>query len=555
LKESQGKNAVKSKYLSYSILISNSDYSRIFASKLVSNVYPDTTYKDYINNEMLGIKTDVIKGSKQIISWGKTSNGQIMLTLTIPYSSISEKALLLSRTVLLITISVMLVLLAVVILVTKYLYKPIKGIMNTASSLYKTQSPISEMELINQSFMHLNTQVETMQKTLYENRHIIEYRLLMDLTQNRIKYPHEIEKKLETLKKSVVTNQLFIVITKIEPQKSTSTDIQIYEYMLFKIRDKIKNSFSDSVLINAVYSEDSIVTLFNCADAGQFNDIPEDLFKLVSSETDLKFNVAFSKKYENILDTYKYFPATEKHLRYSFILGYQNIFSPEKIQELEEKDYVVRADEIKFIEAKTYTGRVDELKFKIKHITTDMKNNYSIGSIQNSLLTIINVICVAMSEINITLTDEQKRKTRDIFYDINHIDDFVEFVSNLLDDCNEILKNRYSYGNDFSQKLFEYVENNIQNELSLASISDYFNMSQGYLSRLFKESTGYGFSEHIVNKKLEKASYLLESQNLSVKDISESLGYFKLSYFSKIFKEKYGVTPTQYRKANARYIS
>jgi len=57
------------------------------------------------------------------------------------------------------------------------------------------------------------------------------------------------------------------------------------------------------------------------------------------------------------------------------------------------------------------------------------------------------------------------------------------------------------------------------------------------------------FSDFIFEKKLGKAaSLLLADKKKSVSKIVESLGYLNLSYFSKIFKEKYGFTPSQYKK-------
>lgn len=85
--------------------------------------------------------------------------------------------------------------------------------------------------------------------------------------------------------------------------------------------------------------------------------------------------------------------------------------------------------------------------------------------------------------------------------------------------------------------------------MSLETTADYFNLSYGYLSRLFKEKTGYGFSEYVINEKLQKAKELVVSGNTSIKTVAERLGYYKLSYFSVIFKEKFGMTPTQFRKS------
>lgn len=72
-----------------------------------------------------------------------------------------------------------------------------------------------------------------------------------------------------------------------------------------------------------------------------------------------------------------------------------------------------------------------------------------------------------------------------------------------------------------------------------------------YLSRVFKEETGKNLSAYITDVKMEKAAELLQ-ENLRVREVMEQVGYQKSQYFSKIFKEKFGMTPKEYKNAFAR---
>ena len=55
------------------------------------------------------------------------------------------------------------------------------------------------------------------------------------------------------------------------------------------------------------------------------------------------------------------------------------------------------------------------------------------------------------------------------------------------------------------------------------------------------------FSAYLVNVRMEKAAQLLQTTNYRVYEVAEMIGYSNLSYFSKQFKEKYGITPFDYR--------
>ncbi len=67
------------------------------------------------------------------------------------------------------------------------------------------------------------------------------------------------------------------------------------------------------------------------------------------------------------------------------------------------------------------------------------------------------------------------------------------------------------------------------------------------LSRMIKKMTNRNYTELVQNKRLTQAAYLLANTKLSVADIGLAVGYDNLSYFHRIFKEKYGVSPKKYR--------
>ena len=63
---------------------------------------------------------------------------------------------------------------------------------------------------------------------------------------------------------------------------------------------------------------------------------------------------------------------------------------------------------------------------------------------------------------------------------------------------------------------------------------------------MFKEQTGITPVEYRLYAKIKKASYLLESTDMTVYEISEQLGFFDAAYFCKMFKKYKGMTPKQF---------
>ena len=82
-------------------------------------------------------------------------------------------------------------------------------------------------------------------------------------------------------------------------------------------------------------------------------------------------------------------------------------------------------------------------------------------------------------------------------------------------------------------------------------ISDVVNMSNyshAQFSKIFKKFTNMSLIDYIVNLRLDYAAQLLRTTNTSALEISSFVGYDSFSFFIKIFKKRYGVTPLQFRK-------
>ena len=93
-----------------------------------------------------------------------------------------------------------------------------------------------------------------------------------------------------------------------------------------------------------------------------------------------------------------------------------------------------------------------------------------------------------------------------------------------------------NFRNDFISVL-NYIDKNLQQHITCESMSKYINMNTSYFSRLFKKQTSMTFSDYLINKRIEKATYSLKYSQISVEEIAESVGIINISYFYKIYKK------------------
>jgi AraC-like DNA-binding protein len=81
----------------------------------------------------------------------------------------------------------------------------------------------------------------------------------------------------------------------------------------------------------------------------------------------------------------------------------------------------------------------------------------------------------------------------------------------------------------------------------LSDLAEELHYDLYWLSRIIKKLTKKNFTELVQTKRLNQAAYLLTSSKLTVAEIGLAVGYDNLSYFHRIFREKYSVSPKQYR--------
>ncbi|MDQ0061218.1 response regulator [Paenibacillus harenae] len=96
------------------------------------------------------------------------------------------------------------------------------------------------------------------------------------------------------------------------------------------------------------------------------------------------------------------------------------------------------------------------------------------------------------------------------------------------------------------QRVQEYVANRLD-DASLQTIAAHVYLNPSYLSKVYKLETGEGISDYLSRLKMEKAAHLLRSSNEKIYEIAAKIGYLKTSYFIKVFKDRYGITPQEFR--------
>ena len=160
-------------------------------------------------------------------------------------------------------------------------------------------------------------------------------------------------------------------------------------------------------------------------------------------------------------------------------------------------------------------------------------NNYCLG---------VNKWDIHKDALNILEISKQNERNKEFLIDLYA----QKLVFNLIQDKST----HYILGADCNNPIniaLKYINENIDRAINIGGLAETLFMSESNFSHLFKKTIGVTPGEYIKNKKLQRASVYLKEINVT--DVAYNLGYRNLSYFIKIFKDRYGLTPKQYKLA------
>lgn len=117
-----------------------------------------------------------------------------------------------------------------------------------------------------------------------------------------------------------------------------------------------------------------------------------------------------------------------------------------------------------------------------------------------------------------------------------------------------ILRQPKQASNNHSKDLYQgiciYIQENFHREVSRESIAHRFNISPNHLSRLFRQQGHMTLADYITWVRIERAKFMLKKYQFRLNDVATRCGFSDVNYFYRVFKNRTGITPSQYRALN-----
>jgi AraC-like DNA-binding protein len=517
----------------------------------------ETFFSDIKNSDKdQGILVQKLMGEKTLISFVKIKSMPWLFLKFTSYSDLTQRFMSVQILVFVIAFFFIIISILASVIMTKIIYAPIQKLVFQIQNF--TNSSVIEnnrddLQFISRSFESVVQTVNQLNTFKSESRVKLnkEYlRSVLTGAQNS----ENTNLNLQIDIKSPLTLIIFKLDKYINTELGSLKKIVSHINIQNTIRTKFCHDHTCEVL---EYTSIDIVVLLNSSS--------NNLIEYQSSlENNIKrIQIYFQEKFSIILSAYLYINDKEdlsidkqfiKLLdisRYRLLYGLGCILNYHSVFDLHDK----------------------KIKFPIEienAIIYSLKQN-DISSCEVGFKQFITEISISHFDfIQLSLT----RLTSSIFDLLNSIElqsnitfnkTFIRFIKNI-DSCqivqeiivhfktlfSDIIKTREDYnGNKVNNNVItiqELIHDNFQNiNLSVKYISDVMGMSSVYLGKIFKDQLKISISAYITNYRLKQAETILITTKKSVKEIAAEIGMPNPEYFFRKFKEKYNITPSQYK--------
>jgi two-component system response regulator YesN len=144
-----------------------------------------------------------------------------------------------------------------------------------------------------------------------------------------------------------------------------------------------------------------------------------------------------------------------------------------------------------------------------------------------------------------------QEKLKELLCDTKNYPRLLAYLKSFVETCYEILARRQ----EFQTNTYPYVDTVIQavhdfsnKEISLKTLASSLDMNPSYLGNIFHQQTGYYFNDYLNEERLKYAAELMETTPLKLKDIVDKAGFSSQTYFNRLFKRRFGMSPLSYRR-------
>ena len=339
-----------------------------------------------------------------------------------------------------------------------------------------------------------------------------------------------------------------ILFESVSPPGSLKFD-RILKIITQEVPDSLQIQVKDLLFANRV-----ILVLSSDTDNGDFYcTVMRAIQNRLLETADLSASFALGSFYDSFDDVGKSYLDSTNALDYRMVYGKKCFIAPHSYNNVFEREQYPsdQLDSLYFALLSQNKGKVVEIAHKLADYTKSSNCSlhmakyicYDAFSVLKKALHSTAAIYSVPSKM-MSITDLTSFGTIDEFFI-----SFIDVVQTSIKDSEDSDEKSALSKTDLAQQIIDYIDTHcFSYSFQIDNVANVFSITPQYMRRLFKERTGRTISEYVANLKLEKAMQLLQETDKSLQEIVLDIGNTDVSGFIRLFKQRTGMTPGQYRK-------
>lgn len=297
------------------------------------------------------------------------------------------------------------------------------------------------------------------------------------------------------------------------------------------------------------------IVILNCEKDLDFSDCLEALRSLIINSLKCNVSIGQGKAYPIIGKISKSYKEALYALRYKIIAGKNQVISYDEINLSASKQVQFQNDNFDTLAFYLKAG----LYNKVEEYIVSTFNEYTgqetlnIQTYRAIASYIVSVILNVILEIDINISDifSNTGQPFEQIFKSDTLPEIRDYLVSIAKKTVDTIQNTQTKKvSQIIEQIKEYIKQNQSDpDITLSSTAKKFYMNMSYLSRIFKQETGYTFVEYLTKTRMEKAVKLLKETDLRAYQVAEKVGIQNPHYFGICFKKWTGMSINDFRKS------